>query len=943
MTKKGRSARLCLVFALAAMVPPLSGQALGRVSAAAESASSRSMAAPQLQAARTISLDLNDVTLRSALRAVADNAGLRVLVRDEILPSGLISAHIHDASVEDAVRQVLRGTNLVARVTSTGLLVVTTQSSIAAAAAPGIIAGSVVDANTKRPIVGATVALDATAKVLISDDGGKFRFVDVTPGEHTLAVRRLGYIPSTHRVTVGDGATATLSIALQEAANTLDQVVVTGTVVATERKAIPNAMTVITAQDIERRGVTDFDQLFRGEVPGVFDQSRGSGGTSTNGYGLSYMTARGVSTVGSTAIAAVTPIKTYVDGVEIAYPFYLSAIDPRTIERMELIPGPQASTIYGSGALGGVLQIFTKRGDGAAGRPKVMLNIQTGAIQSSYSNSLTPQHDISGQFSGQDAGGFSYSGGGGYKYTGQWLPNLFTRNTNGYIAGRYEPSSTLSADVSVRASQRASGGNSYTFLVEGQRSGLYSYSPGSFAPSNVTYSVKTQTAGVGLSWKPTSWWQHRINVGTDETNQASYKNAPTYLTASDSFQTAVLIPVRKQTVQYSTTVQGRLNDEVGGNLTAGADAMQYETTTTVATSPALTGTLSGGATSPPFVSRTTESNRGAFAQTQLDFWKTLYLTGGLRAEKNSNYGSSYGVNYAPRYGASVVHAVGPVTAKVRMAYGRATRAPSSGARQAVFLTNTTYGTYQSQIAAPELAPEFQSGTESGLELYFGGRGSFQITHYDQHVDNLIISIPVDSVQSLNPNTSGNYLYAVVSQRMNVGAVRNTGWEGQGTVNLTPAVSLGGTLSNTITRFEHLNSSYRCAAAGTPSGDQCLYPGAGLFNMAEHTGALSANYANARINLNTSMSYIGPRHFAYDIGDYYAATNGRLSTSTFTYVPVTAPGYETFDVRGAYQLTPKMQATLTVQNVGNNHDGDYTGRRFLPTIGRNTMLGIRISN
>jgi outer membrane receptor protein involved in Fe transport len=353
--------------------------------------------------------------------------------------------------------------------------------------------------------------------------------------------------------------------------------------------------------------------------------------------------------------------------------------------------------------------------------------------------------------------------------------------------------------------------------------------------------------------------------------------------------------------------------------------------------------LSGGATAPPFISRTTESNRGGFAQAQIDFWDALYLTGGLRAEKNSNYGRSYGLNYAPRYGASLVHSVGPVTAKLRGAYGRATRAPSSGAREAVFLTNATYGTYQSQIAAPDLGPEFQAGTEGGLELYFGSRGSLQITHYDQRVDNLIIGITVDSARSINPNANGDYLYVPVSQRTNVGAVRNVGWEGQGQINLMTGVSLTGTMSNTITRFQHLNDSYKCASAGTPSADQCLYPGAGLFNIAEHTGAVAANYANAKVNLNTSVSYIGPRHFAYDIGDYYAATNGRLTRSVYTYVPVVAPGYATIDVRGAYQLTPKLQATLTVQNAGNSHDGDYTGRRFLPALGRSTMLGFRISN
>jgi outer membrane receptor protein involved in Fe transport len=370
--------------------------------------------------------------------------------------------------------------------------------------------------------------------------------------------------------------------------------------------------------------------------------------------------------------------------------------------------------------------------------------------------------------------------------------------------------------------------------------------------------------------------------------------------------------------------------------------MHYESQTEVASTPALTGTLSGGTTSPPYVARTTESERGAFLQTQLALYDMLYLTGGIRGEHDSNYGSSYGTNYAPRYGASLVHAVGPLTAKLRFAYGRATRAPASGARQAVFLTNTTYGTYEQQIAAPDLGPESQGGTESGFELYWGTRANLQITYYDQHVDNLIISIPVDSIASINPNTAGNYTYAPVSQRQNVGAVRNQGWEGQAGLNLFGGLSLNGTLSDNITRFSHLNASYKCTLS-VAQQDECLYPGSSLYNLAEHTGALAANYAHSRLNLNVSMSYIGERHFAYDIGDYYAAVSGRLSRSAFTYVPVTAPAYETFDARAAYQLTPQLQATLSVQNAGNSHDGDYTGRRYLPAIGRVTMFGVRITH
>ena len=68
----------------------------------------------------------------------------------------------------------------------------------------------------------------------------------------------------------------------------------------------------------------------------------------------------------------------------------------------------------------------------------------------------------------------------------------------------------------------------------------------------------------------------------------------------------------------------------------------------------------------------------------------------------------------------------------------------------------------------------------------------------------------------------------------------------------------------------------------------------------------------------------------------------FAVALLPFVPVTAAAYQTFDVRGAYQINQQLQATLTVQNVGNSHDGDYTGRRFLPAIGRVTMFGVRIT-
>src|SRR5690606_22003959 len=133
---------------------------------------------------------------------------------------------------------------------------------------------------------------------------------------------------------------------------------------------------VINAADIERRGITRIDQLFRGEVPGLLAMEEGmlaynstitevhgarsSLQANTAGTSSVKMYSRGASSLDG----GPNPIKVYVDGVELLDASYLGAIDPGSIERIEIITGPQAATIYGSGALGGVMQIFTKKGAG---------------------------------------------------------------------------------------------------------------------------------------------------------------------------------------------------------------------------------------------------------------------------------------------------------------------------------------------------------------------------------------------------------------------------------------------------------------------------------------------------------------------------------------------------------------------------------------------------
>jgi hypothetical protein len=498
-----------------------------------------------------VSLHVTDVTLASALRTLAERAGLRLVHRDDPALARRVSVDVRDAAPADALRAVLAGTGVFAEITRSGLLLVSGETAEQhALRVQGTIAGRVVDADTKRPVPSATVTLDDARSVATGDDG-TFRLAGVAPGAHRLVVRRIGFAPATRRLTLGDGATVEITIEMQLAASTLEQMVVTGTVAATERKAVPNAITVVTAEDIERRGATSLDQLFRGEVPGVFEQSRGDAGTSSNGYGLTYMVSRGVTTIGSNATAATTPIKTYVDGVEVAYAWYLASIDPRTIERMELIPGPQASTIYGSGALGGVLQIFTKRGSASA--RSYMLSLSSGTVQSTFDDAVTGKQDITAQISGGDPSGFAYSAGGGYNHTGEWLPGLYRHDANGFVTARYSPLSSVSTDLTVRASNRAMGSSAYSYLAEQERTGAFAYVPGDLEPTNGHVNVRTLTEGLNIGWTPTSWWEHHLVIGNDDIAQGSFKDEPRFITPSDSLRTLVSIDSRKTTLRYTTT------------------------------------------------------------------------------------------------------------------------------------------------------------------------------------------------------------------------------------------------------------------------------------------------------------------------------------------------------------------------------------------------------
>lgn len=133
-----------------------------------------------------------------------------------------------------------------------------------------------------------------------------------------------------------------------------EQVVVTATAAPVEESSVGAATTVITREEIDKRGYRRVSEVLRG-VPGLDVAQSGADGALTSVF------LRGANSTGALLL---------VDGIRInsesfgGYDF--STLTTENVERIEIVRGP-FSALYGSDALGGVIQIFTRSGAGTKG------------------------------------------------------------------------------------------------------------------------------------------------------------------------------------------------------------------------------------------------------------------------------------------------------------------------------------------------------------------------------------------------------------------------------------------------------------------------------------------------------------------------------------------------------------------------------------------------
>ena len=167
------------------------------------------------------------------------------------------------------------------------------------------VAGIVVDGSSLTPLPLVRISVNGSDLTTTTDQRGRFRLAGVSSGSITLTLRHIGYRPKTETVT---GGSTDLRIGLTPAPAQLEEVVVTGTADAVQRRTIGNAVSTISASDaVQLAPPQDVSNLINGKAPGVVVlQGSGSVGSGAR-----------IKIRGSSSVALNDAPLLYIDGVRI--------------------------------------------------------------------------------------------------------------------------------------------------------------------------------------------------------------------------------------------------------------------------------------------------------------------------------------------------------------------------------------------------------------------------------------------------------------------------------------------------------------------------------------------------------------------------------------------------------------------------------------------------
>jgi len=283
------------------------------------------------------------------------------------------------------------------------------------------VSGTVLD-ESNLPLPGVNVIVKGTTTGTQTDFDGNYT-VTVNVGQ-TLVYSYVGYKAVERAVTA---ATSNVSFAMELDASVLTEVVVTGFAVKKEKKALGYSVSSIQQESIKESPQTDLTRVLTGKAAGINI-------TTQNGLSGS---ANKVIIRGTNSFTGDNNALYVIDGVPISNDTNESGdfvdgnmgssrsfdIDPNNIERVDILKGLAATTLYGTQGRNGVILITTKTGSGAQRNAKQEIEVSS----SVFVNEVSILPDYQNKF----GGGFNQAFGWFYS---NWGPGFYRDGLGGWGA-----------------------------------------------------------------------------------------------------------------------------------------------------------------------------------------------------------------------------------------------------------------------------------------------------------------------------------------------------------------------------------------------------------------------------------------------------------------------------------------------------------------------------
>ncbi|WP_028296368.1 SusC/RagA family TonB-linked outer membrane protein [Olivibacter sitiensis] len=713
-----------------------------------------------------------------------------------------------------------------------------------------VIKGIVKDRLDQTPLSGVSVKIDNTVIGTVTNVRGEFELnVSLVPASYTIRYALIGYAAYVDKVQLGSEATINREILLREDVSRMDEVVVTGTAVATSKRELGNAISSVNARDFENSAATSIDQALSGKISGA--QITQNSGNPAGGISVRL---RGTSTV----VGSGDPLY-IVDGVIInnnstelldlgGYAQNrLVDINPNDVERIEIIKGAAAAAIYGSRASNGVVQIFTKKGK--EGKPVITFSTQlrTNTVRKTLPYNTYPyifdntaaddlsqtaverydfQSDIFRTGLGTESN-VSVAGGTAqtqYYFSGSYMGNQGIIDQTNFKRGgvRLRIDQNLGNKIKVgiganyvlsTSAEIPNGGMEEAygaltgFIFSNNFVNPYPDPVTEIYPSTAPSSVVRRTnpleainrfdfgqrtgrfiGNFNIQATPVEGLSINYVLGYDNATQIGTgyipvgNTTPTYDGGYSrrADQTTYLLN-NDLNIAYEKQVNGWLKSSTGLGATYQVEKI-YSTNLTATQLGLIGQTIDNGATIVASENRSDINIFGAFVQQTFGIRDKLFVTGALRYDESSVFGSEDRAQFYPKasvsyslsdeafwQNGSVLNVVSNF--KVRASYGQAGNMSAIGAYARLSNYDPVSFSGQPGVVSPSLLgnlgikPERQTEMEFGTDIgFFNDRLGLEFTYYNKDVKDLLFSVNL-------PPTSG---YG--SQLQNIGTMTNKGFE-----------------------------------------------------------------------------------------------------------------------------------------------------------------------